>query len=52
MFKLKYAVDSTKQEEYIKIDIKQKRAILENIKDLPLEVSMIKDNPTLINEFE
>lgn len=52
LFRLKYAANSATQEEYLNAATDEKRDILNDIKDMTVEVSSISGSPKLINELE
>lgn len=52
LLRLKYAVDSVIQTEYIKAGIEKRRQILNNIKNLPVKTSVMSSSPRLITELE
>lgn len=52
IFKLKYVVTPAVRQEYIENDIKRKRRILIDLKDLDLDISSISLSPVLIDKLE
>lgn len=51
-FKIKWSLEPERQKKYIQGDLAEKRDMLNELKDCELDIKMVLDSPTLIEEVE